>query len=103
MSKERNKELSEKEITKEFVRRRKRLMVIAIIFGVTISAVVLGALQGWMPNAATATVLIISFLWAFIANMRMWRCPSCNGHLGKLYLGINLPKYCPHCGIKLIE
>jgi len=103
MSKEQNKELSEKDIIKEFERRRKSLMVIAIVFGVTISAVVLGSLLGWMPNTTTAIVLIISFLWAFIANIRMWRCPLCNGHLGKLYLGIKLPKYCSHCGIKLIE
>jgi len=103
MYKERNKTISEKDVIAEFEERRSKLARFAIIIGITIGAVILMAFQNGISNNVTAIILAISFVWALIVHVKIWRCPSCNGHLGRLYLGLKLPKYCPHCGIKLIE
>jgi len=94
--------MGEKEIIAEFESRRSRLTGFAVIIGVIIGTVSLMAYYESLSKSMTAVFLVASFIWALIVHVRIWRCPSCNGHLGRLYLGLKLPKFCPQCGIKLI-
>ena len=96
-------DIREKDVISEFENRRSKLTRFAIIIGIIVGAVSLMAYQDGIPKTMTAALMVISFMWALIVHVKIWRCPSCNGHLGRLYLGLKLPKYCPHCGIKLIE
>jgi len=103
MTQERKKDINEKEVIAEFEERRSKLTRLAILIGVIVGAVSLMAYQSGMSKTMTAIILTVSFIWALVVHVKIWRCPSCNGHLGRLYLGLKLPKYCLHCGIKLIE
>jgi len=94
--------MGEKEIIAEFEARRSRLTRFTVILGVIIGTVSLMAYYESLSKSMTAVLLVASFIWALIVHVRIWRCPSCNGHLGRLYLGLKLPKFCPQCGIKLI-
>ena len=103
MTQKRRKDIDEKEVIAEFEVRRSKLTRFTIIVGAIVGAVSLMAYQSGISKTMTAILLAISFIWALIVHVKIWRCPSCNGHLGRLYLGLKLPKFCPHCGIKLIE
>ena len=103
MTQKRRKDIDEKEVIAEFEVRRSKLTRFTIIVGAIVAAVSLMAYQSGISKTMTAILLAISFIWALIVHVKIWRCPSCNGHLGRLYLGLKLPKFCPHCGIKLIE
>ncbi len=103
MTQERKKYINEKEVIAEFEERRSKLTRLAIIIGVIVGAVSLMAYQSGISKTMTAIILAVLFIWALIVHVKIWRCPSCNGHLGRLYLGLKLPKYCPHCGIILIK
>ncbi|MFV1977671.1 MAG: hypothetical protein ACC651_18165 [Candidatus Scalindua sp.] len=94
---------SEKEVLAEFEERRRKLTRLALTIGIVIGAVMLVRYQLGISKAMTAIFLAASFLWAIIVHFKLWRCPSCDGHLGRLYLGLKLPKFCPHCGIRLIK
>jgi len=96
-------DLSEKDVIAEFEKRRRKLTLFAIIIGLIVGAVSFMAYQSGMPKPMAGILLVVSFAWALIVHVKLWRCPACNGHLGRLYLGLKLPKYCPHCGIKLIQ
>jgi len=103
MTQERRKDIGEKKVIAEFEKRRSNLTRLVIIIGVVVAAVSIMAYQSGISKTTTAVLLAVSFVWALIVHVKIWRCPSCNGHLGRLYLGLKLPKYCPHCGIILIE
>ena len=103
MTQGRRKEGAEKRVVAEFERRRSKITRWAIVFGVVVAAVIIMSYQGGISKTMTAVLLVVSFVWALAVHAKIWRCPSCNGHLGKLYLGLKLPKHCPHCGICLIE
>ena len=92
-----------KEVIAEFEERRSKLTRLAIIIGIVVGAVSLMAYEGGISKAITAIFLSGSFVWALVVHVKLWRCPSCNGHLGRLSLVLKLPKFCPHCGIHLIE
>ncbi len=66
-------------------------------------AISIVAYQSGISKTMTGALLVVSFVWALIVHVKLWRCPSCNGHLGRLYLGLKLPKFCPHCGIRLFD
>ena len=103
MTQELIKDIGEKEVIAEFEERRSKLTRLAIIIGVIVGAVSIVAYQSGISKTMTGILLAVSFIWALIVHVKLWRCPSCNGHLGRLYLGLKLPKFCPHCGIQLIE
>ena len=103
MTKKFKENVCEKAVVSEFENRRSKLTRFAIIIGIIVGATSLIAFQGGIPKAMAATLMVISFMWALIVHVKIWRCPSCNGHLGRLYLGLKLPKFCPKCGIRLIE
>ena len=97
------KDVSEKEVIEEFGDRRVKLTRLAIILGIVVVVFIVMTRQSGISNTTTAILLGTTFVWALIVNVKIWRCPSCDGHLGRLYLGIKQPKFCPNCGIKLIE
>ena len=103
MTRDIRNDFGEKEVIAEFEKRRSKLTRLAIIIGIVVGVVSLIAYESGISKAMTAILLSASFIWALIAHVKLWRCPSCNGHLGRLYLGLKLPKFCPHCGIQLIE
>ncbi len=103
IAKERDKPTTKKDVISELEKRRRKLAIIAFIAGVTTGTFILVALQNKISNTFMVAILVILFMFAFIVNVKLWRCPSCNGHLGKLHLDLKLPKYCPHCGTRLVE
>ena len=103
MTREIEKNISEKIVFAEFENRRRKITLIAITLGVLVGAIVIIEYQRGVTDSVMAIVLAASFIWAILAHVKLWRCPSCNGHLGRLYLSLKEPRYCPNCGIKLIE
>ena len=103
MTQKRRKETAEKKVIAEFEKRRRNLTRFVIIAGVFVAVVSSLAYQSGLSKMTAVALLVVSFACALIVHIKIWRCPSCNGHLGRLYLGLKLPKYCPHCGIALIE
>lgn len=55
------------------------------------------ALMGVGANAF-APVFLVALAAVTIFTFRNWRCPACNGYLGKAIS----PKFCPKCGAQLI-
>ncbi len=98
-----NKNIDEQKVAAEFAIRRAKINRLAVIVGVIVGAAIILLYQGLASNAITMILLVVVFISAAYVNMKVWRCPLCNGHLGKLYLGLKEPKYCPNCGIKFIE
>jgi len=103
MTQQFKKNVSEEEVVAEFKNRRRKIARLAIILGIVAGAVIILAYQGNALNSTAMLLLVVFFISAAFVNVKIWRCPSCNGHLGKLYLGLKEPKHCPNCGIKLIE
>ncbi len=103
MAQQFNKNISEEKVVAEFAIRRAKIAQLAIIVGVIAGVVIIFLYQDIASNAIALILLVVVFISAAFVNMKVWRCPSCNGHLGKLYLGLKEPKHCPSCGIKLIE
>ena len=103
MTQNQKNDLSEKEVIAEFEARRSKLTRLAIILGTVVGVIVFMRYQNGTSTATTAILLAAAFIWAVMVNVKIWRCPSCGGHLGRLYLGLKEPKFCPNCGIKLIE
>jgi len=103
MTKNTEKRPDETGVIAEFTSRRKKITRLAILLGIITGAVAIVSYQDGISKTSTAILLAVSFTWAIIVNVKIWRCPSCNGHLGRLYLGLKEPKYCPKCGIKLVK
>lgn len=94
---------SNQEIVSALKDRRRKIVRLAFIVGAVVGvAIILGSL-GFASNTIVIATLIICFVAALFINLKLWRCPSCNGHLGKLYFGLEEPKYCSVCGIKLLD
>jgi len=102
MAQELNKKISEEEVIAEFSKRRKRVTQLAVSLGILVGVLVI-LYQGVASNTIMIILLVLLFVAAAYMNIKIWRCPSCNGHLGKLYLGLKGPKHCPNCGIRLLR
>ena len=85
-----------------FRERRKRQWVVTLPF----ILLVLGAL--WFRDHPDQTlmavganvffpVFLVALASVLVFSFRNWRCPGCNGYLGK---AMN-PKFCPKCGTAL--
>jgi membrane protein YdbS with pleckstrin-like domain len=94
---------SNKAVVEEFAARRRLTGRLTLITAVIIGLVLFYAYNNEITKTTATFILIVLFIWAFTVNFKLWRCPSCNGHLGKLYFGLSYPKYCPNCGVKLID
>jgi len=95
--------IEQRRVIKEFVERRKK-MYLAISLLVALAAIVLLATLKWgvLTRPAGAALMGIVFVCTIFIRMRFWRCPHCNKDLGKLYIGLRHPKFCPECGIRLV-
>ncbi len=91
------------EVITEFRKRHASITRLAVTMAVFIGIILMLSYSGVTSKFTIVMLLGLSFAYGVIVNVKKWRCPSCNGHLGKLYLGLKEPKYCPRCGIKLIE
>ncbi len=103
MTQQYDENISKEEVIAEFRNRRERINRLAVTLGIIAGATVILTYVGVASNTTAAFLLAVFFIWAGFVNVKVWRCPSCNAHLGKLYLGLKEPKHCPNCGIKLIE
>lgn len=95
--------LSNRRIRSSFLERRRNiyrtLFVLVVVVGIG------GYLQatGTGPAYVPLLIYVSAMVAALVINLKLWRCPACNGHLGKLYIGLDEPTYCPNCGTQLME
>lgn len=96
-------ERSAADVPAEFVRRRRKVYVAIVLLAVGCGLLALSWL--YAPGAAWVRALLVAVLLAIaaVSNLVFWRCPACGGHPGKLYIGLPLPKFCPNCGVRLLE
>lgn len=82
-------------IREEFATRRKRQLIAVV------PVVALLAGGAWLGERAENTVypfiMIGVVVLMLIFSFRNWRCPACDGYLGR---GIS-PKFCSKCGAQL--
>ena len=88
----------------EFKRRRKNQLIALIPLVVALlAATLLDHHPKQMPSGFLGKnfgVIFSLYLIALVVfSFRNWRCPACNGYLGR---GIN-PRSCPYCGVQLRE
>jgi len=93
--------ISDEKVIEEFARRRAGISKLAILVGIISGAAILLLYTGIASNVVAVTLFAAVFVAAAVVHIKLWRCPACNGHLGKLYLGLKGLKFCPVCGIKL--
>ncbi len=103
MAQKMDKTSSEIEVVSEFRNRQRMINRLAIVVGIITGVAIILGFLGIASNTIAALLITVVFVSALFVNLKVWRCPSCNGHLGKLYLGLKEPKHCPNCGIKLVE
>ena len=96
-----NKHISEEQVVAEFAIRRAKITKLAVIVGILAGAAIIFLYMGIASNVIAAILFVAILIPAALVNVKLWRCPACNAHLGKLYLGLKGPKYCPACATKL--
>ncbi len=90
------------EIKEEFGRRRRRQWILtAVLVLVALGSVLAqdrhdGSIGGlavavWLP------IFLALVLAGVVLSLKTWRCPACNGYLGKA-MRLN---FCPRCGVAL--
>ncbi len=90
-------------IQKEFAQRQARIARLTLgLAAYTMLVLGLHFLQ-ITSIQLTIALFIGSLAYGLVVHLRIWRCPACNGHLGKLYIGLKAPKYCPQCGVRLVN
>ncbi len=92
-----------KEVIAEFERRRRVTTRMAMGLGAVAGTISLMAYYSVGSKWISVVLFVVSVSYGAFVHVKVWRCPACDGHLGKLYLGLKEPKYCPCCGIRLIE
>ncbi|WP_294949001.1 hypothetical protein [Sulfurivirga sp.] len=90
-------------VQREFQHRRRAIQSLAVIAALTATAIVSLLFLDVLNTRVAVPALLVGFSYAVWVNMRLWRCPACGAHLGKLYLGLNGPKHCPNCGVRLVN
>ena len=92
---------TQEEIFTEFKERRKKLIVFLAFFYPSVFACVFLLKIKWLKENIAFLIIPLSLyilVAVFFAN-KIWRCPSCGHLLGKVWK----PKFCPECGIPLIN
>ncbi len=96
--------IEQRRVIKEFAERRKKIYLLILLCASLIGVVLFATLQlGVLTRPASAALMVVVFVFALFIHLRLWRCPHCNKNLGKLYIGLNHPKFCPECGVRLTE
>jgi hypothetical protein len=89
-------------VVREFARRKTRQIIatvpaiLAIIPLVMLEGRESTGLLG-LPAVAVAGLCIAVFIGVAVFSLKNWRCPACNGYLGKSFS----PRFCPKCGAQL--
>jgi len=96
--------LEQRRVIEEFAERRKKIYQLIVLVLALAGAVLFFTLRsGVLTRPAGAVVMLFVFMVALFVNLKIWRCPHCGRHLGKLYIGLKHPRFCPECGIRLLE
>lgn len=92
----------EDEFKRLFAAKRRRQLIVAIPF-IAATLVIVMARGGermdllGVPAVIWGPVLAAFVVGALVFSFKNWRCPACNGYLGKTFN----PKYCSRCGVEL--
>ena len=86
-----------------FATRRKRQLLVTLPMIAAFLAIGLGSgAEGGdvlgIPSQVLTMAAVVLALLLVVFSFQNWRCPACNGYLGR-YWG---PKYCPKCGVALV-
>lgn len=94
--------LKDRETMGLFRKRKRRqyfisgAMIAIIIFFVTMTELG-GGSNGAKPGGWPIPIVLgVAFVAGMVLTLKNWRCPSCNGYLGK---GFN-PRFCSKCGVR---
>ena len=92
----------EPELREEFARRRTRQLVLIVPVGIALVMVHFFDSKAEV-SGLVSTGIILGGLAVVLGGLAFsvwnWRCPSCDGYLGR---SIN-PRHCSKCGFKLRE
>ncbi len=102
MSRRSSDSVNEENVFAEFTHRRKIITISAIVTGTLVGVAVVLLRNSQVSDMVAMALFVVVSVLAAIVNLKFWRCPVCNGHLGKLYLGLKKPKHCPACGVQLV-
>jgi len=96
-----NENQKNQEVIDEFRKRRNRQFIVPIlVIGFIVFFILLEekivSLWG-IPSQMFSGVFIALIIGVLIFSLKNWRCPACNGYLGK---GSN-PRFCQKCGVQL--
>lgn len=85
-------------VVEEFTKRRNRQWTCAVIaiVGICFTSSGHGGIAG-LPRAFVDTVVFGLMVGVVLFSFVNWRCPACDGYLGK---GTS-PKFCRKCGTQL--
>jgi hypothetical protein len=92
----------DRNVLEEFKRRRSRQLIatvptIAAMLPLIFAHESNGYLFLGIPITLLLPISLVIIIGMLIFSFTNWRCPSCNGYLGKRIS----PKYCSKCGIQL--
>ena len=95
-------ELQKVQFKESFARKQKRQIVVVFPVLAAFVAVILGQEPGsrsiyGIPVVAWVPIFAVLIVAALIFSSRNWRCPACDGYLGR---GFH-PTFCPKCGVQL--
>lgn len=95
-------EEQKREFKDRFKQRRSRQLILAV------PVIALIFLRPWLrenPESALAGMdpgwvgglVVVFVVGALVFSFKNWRCPACNGYLGKTVS----PRFCQKCGVEL--
>jgi len=97
-----HEEEKNRRVSEEFKKRRNRQIIVTIPAIVAVFCFIL--LQegkiGFtcsVPSQILNGILIALVIGLVVFSLKNWRCPACNGYLGKAWN----PRFCQRCGVRL--
>lgn len=92
----------EMEFKRQFAVRRRRQILLVVPFVLFFIAITMarngrGLDRLGLPPEAVSGAFLIFAIAGVLFSLRNWRCPACNGYLGR---GMS-PRFCPKCGVGL--
>lgn len=97
-----DEQLEAEDIKADFARRKRRQFIVmvpllALIVGFVLFEGRLKAAASDVPQIVLIGFLPVAAITIMVFSLRNWRCPACNGYLGKS-ASLN---HCPKCGVAL--